>query len=309
MASRPNRARGSRRAGRSFIRGSSLESFLQTGRALLLLDALNEMPHRGADDYRRLVGRWRDFTQEAAARGNRILFSCRSLDYSSSLSSKELRVPQVEVQLMTSDQMREFLAAWSPAHEARVWRELEGTPQFGLFQTPYFLKLLCEQVNETGGDVPRGRASLFTGFVRRALQREMHGDLLLPGALLDERDHRKLSVNAWRDGFDLPERGALLPRLGDLAFSMQRKGLDTEGAQVRIREDEARDLIAHERAEEILTAGVALNLLDLDLAREEVLFFHQLLQEYFAARRLARTPEPALAQVEWAAERVSPSFH
>ncbi|MGH9845802.1 MAG: NACHT domain-containing protein, partial [Blastocatellia bacterium] len=306
-------AKGERPAPREWLRArwkesypqlSDLETFLQTGRALLLLDALNEMPHRGAGDYRELVGCWREFTRDAAARGNRILFSCRSLDYSASLSGKELRVPQVEVQPMSADQVRAFLEAYTPANAERVWRELDGKPQFGLFQTPYFLKLLCEQV-ESAGDVPKGRAALFTGYVRQAIGREIEGALFQPGALLDERDHRKLARNAWRDAFDLPERGALLPRLGDLAFSMQRKGFETEGAQLRIDYDAACSLVGDES---ILHAGVALNVLDHDLARDETLFFHQLLQEFFAARRLAKHPDSALVHTEWAAERVQPSL-
>src|SRR5262249_9820118 len=112
-----------------------LETFLQQGRALLLLDALNEMPHKNTADYHRLVELWRAFTQEAARQGNRILFSCRSLDYSASLSSPDLRVPHVEVQPMNAEQMRDFLRAYAAGHEERIWRELDGSPQFTIFQT------------------------------------------------------------------------------------------------------------------------------------------------------------------------------
>ncbi|MGH9937348.1 MAG: NACHT domain-containing protein, partial [Blastocatellia bacterium] len=284
-----------------------LETYLQAGRALLLLDALNEAPHGSAGDYHSLVGLWRAFAQDAASLGNRIVFSCRSLDYSFSLSSPHLRVPQVEVQPMNADQTRAFLRAYTPAHEERIWEELDGSPQFSLFQTPYFLKLLCEQV-ESARAVPKGRAALFTGFVRKALDREINGELFRPNALMDERDHQKLSLGRWRDPFELPERGALIPALGDLAFKMQEKGIETEGAQIRIGYDEACDLVAHDRAEEIIKAGVALNALDEDVTRNEVAFFHQLLQEYFAARRLAKDPRPELVHVEWATNKVSPSL-
>ncbi len=285
----------------------SLESFLQKGRALLLLDALNEMPHKSTANYFDLVGRWREFAQVAAGQGNRLVFTCRSLDYSASLSSKELRVPQVEIQPMTAEQVRDFLNAYTPSRAAHVWDDFDGTPQFSLFQTPYFLKLLCEQVEMTGEAVPKGRAALFTGFVRQALQRELAGELFQPGVLLVERDHRKLTRKDWRDQFELPERGVLLPKLSELAFDMQLKGLETESAQVRIEYDDACDLLAHERAEDILKAGVALNVLDQDLTQYEITFFHQLLQEYFAARRLAKVPNPALVHVEWAVEQVSPT--
>jgi hypothetical protein len=229
-----------------------LENWLQAGRAMLLLDALNEMPHRSVADYHALVGHWRSFAQEAAALGNRIIFSCCSMDYSATLSSNDLRVPQIEVQPMTADQMRAFLRAYTPGHEARIWSELDGSPQFGLFQTPYFLKLLCEQVDATGGEMPKGRAALFTGFVRQALKREINGDLFQPGALLAEIDHQKLARGKWRDEFELPDRGCLISKIGDLAFAMQLKGLKSEASQVRIDHDEACGLIDHELAEDIV---------------------------------------------------------
>ncbi|HLG17393.1 MAG TPA: SUMF1/EgtB/PvdO family nonheme iron enzyme [Blastocatellia bacterium] len=282
----------------------SLATYLQSGRALLLLDALNEMQPKSGSSYDELVGLWREFVQEASRNRNRTLFSCRSLNYSAPLSSKDLRVPQVEVQPMKPEQMRAFIKAYAPVHEERIWGELDGSPQFGLFQTPYFLKLLCDQVEATG-DLPRGRAGLFTGFVRKALNREINGEMFQPGRLLSQRDRRILLLNQWEGPFDLPESGVLVPKLSLLAFSMQENGMKNEGAQVRIDYADACDLIADERAEDILTAGVALNVLDED---PKITFFHQLLQEYFAARRLAKEPNPALVHVEWAVEKVSPTL-
>ena len=54
--------------------------------------------------------------------------------------------------------------------------------------------------------------------------------------------------------------------------------------------------------------GGALGVLDEDRGRDEVLYVHQLLQEYFAARLLARQPQPALVQQEWRADRVVPDL-
>ena len=52
----------------------------------------------------------------------------------------------------------------------------------------------------------------------------------------------------------------------------------------------------------------ALGVLEEDRGRDEVLYVHQLLQEYFAARHLARQPQAALVQQEWRAERVVPGL-
>lgn len=285
-----------------------LATYLGDGRALLLLDALNEMPHRDDKEYRRLVGLWRDFVQDAARAGNRLVFSCRRLDYSALLSSKDLPVPQVEVQPMTEAQVQGFLEAYAPGHRQRIWDQLTGTPQFSLFQTPYFLRLLCGQVETMGGVVPRGRAGLFTGFVRHALNRELHSELFQAETLLSEDDRRQLSLRRWRDAFDLPDDGWLIRKLSDLAFHMQESGLQTEARQVSIDVREARDLIEHEGAREIIKAGVALSILDEDVAAKTVSFFHESLQEYFAARRLAREPNPLLVQREWQTAKASPSL-
>src|SRR5262249_47264822 len=108
-----------------------LDQYLRRGRALLLLDALNEMPPKDAADFHLLVGRWRGFIQEAAREGNRIVFSCRGLDYSAPLSDPNLRVPQIEVQPLNAAQMREFLSASCPSHQERIWSQLDDSPQFG----------------------------------------------------------------------------------------------------------------------------------------------------------------------------------
>lgn len=281
-----------------------LETYLQTGRTLLLLDGLNEMPHQSISDYHALVGLWRAFAQDAAAQGNRIVFSCRSLYYGACLSSPHLPVPQVNVQPMSANQVHTFLKEYIPAYEPQIWPELDGKPQFSLYQNPFFLKLLCGQV-EAKCAVPKGRAALFTGFVRQALVREVNSNkskLFQPGPLLDKIDHEKLSLNQWRNAFDLPERGALIRKLSDLAFSMQQKGGKTEGAQLRVSYDAACDFMGDES---ILEAGEALSVLDRDVAQEEIFFFHQLLQEFFAARQLARSPNPELNYIEWAVDKVS----
>ena len=96
---------------------------------------------------------------------------------------------------------------------------------------------------EASRAVPKGRAGLFTGFVRQVLAREIHGALFQPDTLLTEHDHQKLNLGRWRSPFDLPERGVLLPSLSGLAYAMQEKGLETEGAQVRIDYDDACDLL------------------------------------------------------------------
>jgi len=197
---------------------------------------------------------------------------------------------------------------YCPEHGATLWQNLKGTPQLELLRSPYYLKLLVAQA--MGGEIPVGRAALFTGFVRQALQREVRGEnaLLQPDALLHARDVQRLNhLRSW-PSYELPERGFLIPKLSALAFQMQTRWEANEAAQVRVAFDEALALLEHPRAEDILKAGEALGVLDEDLGRDQVLYTHQLLQEYFAARHLARAPQAELVHQEWRAEHVNPSL-
>lgn len=104
----------------------------------------------------------------------------------------------------------------------------------------------------------------------------------------------------------LPDRGPLVPLLTNLAFGMQ----DREGGatHVRIDVDDALELLGCAHGEEVLRAGVALSVLDEDPASNEVLFVHQLVQEYFAARRFAAAPEAERVRTVWKKAAVTPSL-
>ena len=273
------------------------------------------MPHQSADHYFELVEAWQAFTQEACAQGNRLVYSCRSLDYSASLSSEELPVPHIRVQPMTEPQVEQFLQAYCSAHAERILAELSEQPQdkrqaqMELYQAPYFLKLLCAQV-QTSNQIPKGRAALFTGYVREILDREVKkkGGLSRPGALLTEDDFTDITQGFdERQPFALPEEGLLLPKLSQLAFGMQQTGNKTDGAHISKTKKEVYGLLAHDQAKAIYDAGIALNILDTP-DRINIKFFHQLLQEYFAARHLKQEPDPSLVRVEWEADKVSPSL-
>jgi formylglycine-generating enzyme required for sulfatase activity len=283
----------------------SLPELLRSGRMILLLDALNEMSVAPGASLHAAVGEWKDFLDRLVSDhpGNRIVFSCRTLDYSAPLSTPGLRVPQVVVEPLTDAQMEQFLVKQSPEHGARIWSRLAGTPQLDLLRSPYFLSLLIDQVEATG-DMPEGRAGLFTGFVRQALRREVErgNPLFADASLLTERDLRRITQWRWKTAWELPDRGALVPKLSDLAFCMQAGS--EGGGQVRVGYDEALDLLDHPRAETLLKAGLALLVLDEDPGTEEVLYVHQLVQEYFAGRRLAKCPDPERVRARWRARDI-----
>jgi len=284
-----------------------LDALLRQRRVTLLLDALNEMPQAGPEPLRC----WKTFLADLVRchPGNRILFSCRSLDYSATLSSKELPVPQVRIEALSDDQTQQFLQLYCPDHHTALWGHLADSPQREVLRSPYFLKLLVAQT--TAGEIPEGRAALFGGFARQALQREIEADhpLFRPGTLLGERDRVRFSQpRPWKTPHELPRQGLLFAKLSHLAFEMQARRQPGEASQVRIDHEDALALLAHDRAEDVLKAGEALGVLEEDLGRDEMLYVHQLLQEYFAARWLATHPDPHWVQVEWRADRVSPNL-
>jgi formylglycine-generating enzyme required for sulfatase activity len=289
-----------------------LEALLREGRALLLLDALNEMPQRDAVDFRERVAKWRCFLRDEFPPGNRAVFSCRRLNYSEPLSVGEVDVRQVLVQPLAPEQIREFLELHAPAHAQSAWKEVwDDARLLDLYSTPYFLKLLTDQL-AFDLHVADDRAALFTRFVRRAIEREIAArhPLFLENGVLDAWDRERIAQRAWRDAFDLPSRGPLVPRLTALAYAMQERTRASDGRQVVVSLDEALARLDHPRAQDLLEAGEQLAILDEKRAREEVGFFHQLLQEYFAARELRQKPGEAAkhATSEWRADRVSPSL-
>jgi hypothetical protein len=126
-----------------------LRDLLHAGELVLLLDAVNEIPHTDEADYRARIGLWRDYLVDLArsSPGTRVLFSCRSLDYSASLSTPELSVPHVRIESLSDPQVEQFLTLYSPEHGPALWAQLRGTPQLDLFRSPFYLRLLLAQAD------------------------------------------------------------------------------------------------------------------------------------------------------------------
>jgi formylglycine-generating enzyme required for sulfatase activity len=286
------------------------ETLTGDGRILLLLDGLNEMPHRSADHYAGKVEQWRAFLQAFSHDRNRAVFTCRSLDYSASLSSEAFPIAHANLKPLAAGQIEAFLKLHLPGQGERVFGALSASEALlGLYATPYHLSMLVKLIR-AGGDVPQGRAELFTFIVREALHREVcerKTPPLLDPALLSIRDQTQINTGRWT-GHTLPERGVLVPSLTTLAFDMQRNQQQGRSGQVSLALQDALDLIRHPRADDVLRAGEHLGLVEEDLNKNRIAFSHQLFQEYFAARKFARQLEPSLAVQEWRADRIAPSI-
>jgi formylglycine-generating enzyme required for sulfatase activity len=296
----------------------SLRDLLTERRMLLLLDGLNEMSYSDETDYQRRLALWRAFLHQYIfmLHGNRAVFTCRTIDYSGGLSHPTYRVPQFYIQPLSPEQTRRYLQIYVPERAEAMLAALDRNPELcELFRSPFLLKLLVELFSEQG-TLPLGRAHTFTRLIRKLLRRELENGtpLIANSPLLSHLARQILSTNARLDEpYYLPDQtrdeALLLVALRGFAYTLQR----THPGQraVRVRFQSARDLVSEappQHREDVLRGGVAINALELDPREFKIYFFHQLLQEYFAARLLAREPQPNLAYSEWRAQDIKPSL-
>lgn len=284
---------------RGYSQVGDFDSLLAAGRLLLLLDAVNEMPC-AADEYDSLLGLWNSFiSPHSLPPGNQVVFSCRRLDYSRGLQIENRTIAHVEVESLGPDKIKAFLQLYLQGDDklaADTYARLQADNTFELYNSPFYLSLLVDQVKQ-GGAVPRARAALFTADVRKALQREQktHKLFTRTGPLLSAEDFDQVRDAAWAGAHDLPQDSGLFDGLAVLAHGLQTQGGGADLARcraLRSKMEAARAVLAnHARggasADDLLTGAQALHLLEKDIRTREVQFRHQLFQEYFAARRLA----------------------
>jgi len=288
-----------------------LDTYRASGRLILLLDGLNEMPQAG---YAERVGRIRDALDRCP--DDAAVVTCRALDYVVRLEG----LHKVEVSPLDEARIRTFLhnylgqAAgermfwllcggervrdlWDTWREAggtwaefwtaeemprnvyrktsgaqdRLWEHLrkEPSPLLALGRNPYLLLMTGQVYAGAGGELPANRARMFAAFVDTLLGREKkrHPDEWI------EAEHQK-------DG------------LARLAYIMQKQGRGTtmarEWAMLMLNQ-----AVPECSAKMLLSLAIDATLLSADDAI--VRFYHQLLQEYFAAREMGRrvaTGEP-----------------
>ncbi|MEM7674531.1 MAG: SUMF1/EgtB/PvdO family nonheme iron enzyme [Myxococcota bacterium] len=286
------------RFARDYPQLGRLDARLASGEVWLLLDGLNEMPFRG--DPRARFDDLRDVLVELPP-ANRVVISCRSQDVVASLGE----VRRAEVKPLSEDAVRRFLSKYAPEKATRAAEELKQHDLLELYQNPYRLSLLIDELLETG-EIPTNRAALFSTMVRRAL---CH-NLRKPSArgLLDP--FISPSCRQRLDGGHLPDafassriQGDLLLRLSHMAFEGQLAG---PGEHRRWTDDEALKALHptdESRASALLQCGQAILVLEEQLDGD-IRFAHQQLQEYFAARHWVRTSDKQAFEQATKGERV-----
>ncbi|MFG1602682.1 SUMF1/EgtB/PvdO family nonheme iron enzyme [Actinoplanes sp. NPDC049265] len=288
-----------------------LRELLNEGRVLLLVDGLNELAHREGADLRLRIDAWRAFLYEQIRDipGNRALFSCRTLDYGAMLSTKDVGVPHIRLEPMTQSQVFAYVDLHLPEQTEMVRASLLRDPRtLSFYRTPYMLRLLVSQVR-TIGTVPVGRADAFSSMIRELLRREIlaANPRLADSELLTEREQRRLRDGV-RDPMWLPSGGQFIPALTRLAYQMQTTKLGHDKGSVVVDYETAVVLLngLARLAEASLHVGFDTGILDEH--EETVRFFHQLLQEFFAARQLAIAEELPHVAIDTQAHSVTPDL-
>jgi hypothetical protein len=139
-----------------------LGEYLSEGQAVLLLDALNELPRSSTRPER--LDRLRYFVQEAADLGNWVVVSCRQQDYAEALRPLQ----RVEIRPLDDGRIRSFLKAYlDPQKSDDLWATLRD-PRYArlheLIRNPFLLfGLTCLRKQESG-TLPTARADLLNRF-------------------------------------------------------------------------------------------------------------------------------------------------
>ena len=264
---------------------ANLGAYLQSGKLFLLLDALNEMPQEG---YGERCQALRTFIDEWSAKGNRFVVTCRSLDYGEELAGLQ----RVEVQALSDDQVRRFLQNELPEKWEGLWGALEGGDGrhslLEMARNPYLLTVMID-VFEEDGELSRNRADLMRRFT----------EIMLEWA------KAKCPPEEWLDA------GLQFEALSVIAYEMQARS----GFGTKVKTEQIKSVMPHRvqldpnwPAEEtppdrVLDLAADANIIEMPVDRQTVRFYHQLLQEYFAARKML-TQEPASLAAFWRAPRL-----
>jgi formylglycine-generating enzyme required for sulfatase activity/class 3 adenylate cyclase len=258
---------------------ANLKAYLEAGRLFLLFDALNEMPLEG---YRERCAALRRFIDEWSAKGNRFVVTCRSLDYGEELSGLQ----RVEVQGLNDDQIRRFLQNDLPERWQALWQALQSDDgQHRLLEmarNPYLLTVMID-VFEEDGELSQNRAELIRRFT----------EIMLEWA------KAKCPPDKWLDA------GLQFEALSAMAYEMQARsgfGTKVKTEQIKrvmpLRVQVDPNWPAEETPpDQVLGLAATANIVEMPVDRLTVRFYHQLLQEYFAARQMLRQEPEKLAEL------------
>ncbi|MBR8838101.1 MAG: HEAT repeat domain-containing protein, partial [Stigonema ocellatum SAG 48.90 = DSM 106950] len=236
---------------------AKIESLLDDGQFLLLVDGVNELPNEEA-------GRdLKSFRQNNPT--TPMIFTTRDLGVGGDLGIEK----KLEMQPLTEEQMQQFIRAYLPEQGEEMLQRLGGRlREFG--QTPLLLWMLCKLFEQTR-DVPPNLGLVFRRFAQS-----------YDGNIKDDVPVSEKLRCWWKES------------LKHLAFTMMQ-GETPEELRVIIDRFEAEETLTKflerkvdyppSRAKELLDDLLKHHLIQVT-SNDKIEFRHQLLQEYYAAECL-----------------------
>jgi len=254
---------------------AGLGAYLKAGKLLFLFDGLNEMPHEVYAERARALRR---FINQWSPNGNLFVVTCRVLDYGEEL----LGLKRVEIQPFSDDQIKDFLRQDLPKTWEDLWQELteESDTQRSLLElarNPFMLSIMV-QVFHKDGHLGRNRSELMDRFTR-ILMEELARPSCAPDKWLDA-DVQRAALACL--AFEIQAR----PRLGTTVKKVIAESLMP--SQVQLYKDLP---LLSSPPDQVLKLVASAHIIEITGDRSSLRFYHQLLQEYFAAlEMLERDP-------------------
>jgi formylglycine-generating enzyme required for sulfatase activity len=238
--------------------GSSFADALANQKILILADGINELPRQQRNEQ---LKAWKLFAADYAS-GNQIIFTSRSMDYQA-----QLDLPRVVVEPLDDERIADYLQR----NQATGLDALLDAPHTRLRQMARNPLNLCMLVAAylNRQHLLSNRGKLLEWFVGQHFERERL--LAHPGWLEQEVQVEALSTMAYA----MQEQGVSLTFPYQTARDALPQAVDWRGEQHRISPPE------------LFRFGRSATVLD-PMVEPDVRFFHQLYQEYFAARELLR---------------------
>ncbi len=276
--------------------GPSLSQRLREGRVLLLLDAVNEI--RGANAVQTGIGIWGQFLRQVLLRypGNRAVLTCRQLEYTDPLPLGGIYVPTFRVQPLAPEVVTAFVKEARPDIAPELVRAFERDRRLlSFYRNPYFLTILLGSATDVR-QISSGGAQLFSRYVWSLLREELpKSPAFFAHPLFSTHDRARINLSgSLTKPTALPDEGYFVPFLTDLAFQTQ-EALHGDTPFVHSTARGIRALAKDQPPEAVdkaVEAACALSILEKDLEDGSVRFYHELLREFFAARRMAEHFDP-----------------
>jgi formylglycine-generating enzyme required for sulfatase activity/class 3 adenylate cyclase len=257
-----------------------LKQYLKAGKLFFLFDALNEMPVEG---YRERSLALRQFIDHRSAQGNRFLVTCRILDYGEELSGLQ----RVEVQPLSDDKIQHFLQNELPEEWQALWQTLTHRDDsrhrlLEMARNPYLLTLMIDVFQEDS-QLSQNRADLMRRFIQ----------------ILMDWAKAKCPPGQWIDA------DVQYEALSVMAFEMQARS----GFGTKVNTEQVKAVMPHQVQLDpnwpsqpappnlVLSLAASANIIEMPVDRLTVRFYHQLLQEYFAARQMLKQDPVNLADL------------